>query len=228
MDDERPGSSTACAGCLERDTRIAELERRLAELERKLAEVTRDSQRQTAKFPRRKLIPLSEQKPSGRKAGDDGAFRAIPQKVDRTIRVPCRTCAECRVALVDPQTRDLSQTDIPPVQPVVTKFVVQGGTCPCCGKYRQGRHEEQITDPTPVVQSVLGPQVLGLAADWKHRLGIVYRQISELFDTCFSLQVSPGALSRAEIRFAQRALPTDEWLVEALRKAGVVHADETG
>ena len=47
MDDERPGSSTACAGCLERDTRIAELER-------KLAEVTRDSQRQTAKFPRRK------------------------------------------------------------------------------------------------------------------------------------------------------------------------------
>ena len=228
MDDERPGSLTACAGCLERDARIAELERRLAELERKLAEVTRESQRQTAKFPRRKLIPLAEHKRSGRKPGHEGAFRAIPKKVDRTIRVPCQTCPECRVTLVDPQTRDLSQTDIPPVQPVVTKFVVQGGTCPCCGKYRQGRHEEQITDPTPVVQSVLGPRVLGMAADWKHRLGIVYRKISELFDTCFSLKVRPGTLSRAEIRFAQRALPTYEWLVEALRKAGVVHADETG
>ena len=229
MDDERPGSSTACAGCLERDARIAELERRLAELERKLAEVTRDSQRQTAKFPRRKLIPLAEQKPSGRKPGHDGAFRAIPKQVDRTIRVPCKTCPECRVALVDPQTRDLYQTDIPPVQPVVTKFEVQGGTCPCCGKYRQGRHEEHPPQrTTPVVQSVLGPRVLGMAADWKHRLGIVSRKISELFDTCFSFKVSPGALSRAEIRFAQRALPTYEWLVEALRKAGVVHADETG
>ncbi len=130
--------------------------------------------------------------------------------------------------LVEPQTRELYQTDIPPIVPQVTKFVVHGGTCPCCGKYRQGRHEEQITAPTPVVQSVLGPRVLGLAADWKHRLGLVYRKITELFDTCFSLSVSPGALSRAEIRFAQRALPTYEWLLEALRKAGVVHADETG
>jgi hypothetical protein len=61
MDDERPGSSTACTGCRERDARIAESQRRLAELERrltdserrtteperKLAEVTRDSQRHT-------------------------------------------------------------------------------------------------------------------------------------------------------------------------------------
>lgn len=235
MDDERQVSATECAGCRERDARIAELEGRLAqsegrlaELERKLAEVVRESQRQTAKFPRRKLIPSSEHKPSGRKPGHDGAFRAIPKKVDRMIVVPCKTCPECRVKLVEPQTRDLYQTDIPPVQPVVTKFVVHGGTCPCCGKYRQGRHEEQITDPTPVVTSVLGPRVLGMAADWKHRLGIVYRKISELFGTCFSLKVSPGALSRSEIRFAQRALPTYEWLVEALRKAGVVHADETG
>jgi hypothetical protein len=67
-----------------------------------------------------------------------------------------------------------------------------------------------------------------MAADWKHRLGIVYRKISELFAICFSLSVSPGALSRAEVRFARRALPTYEWLVEALRRAGVVHADETG
>jgi hypothetical protein len=228
MDDVRQESTSGCAGCRERDARIAELERRVAALEGKLAEVVRESQRQTAKFPRRKLIPPGEHKRSGRKPGHDGAFRAIPKKVHRTIHVPCVTCPECRVKLVEPQTRELYQTDIPPIEPQVTKFVVQGGTCPCCGKYRQGRHEEQITDPTPVVTSVLGPRVLGLAADWKHRLGIVYRKISELFGTCFSLKVSPGALSRAEIRFAQRALPTYEWLVEALRQAGVVHADETG
>lgn len=228
MDGERAGTSPECAGCRERDARIAELERRLADLERKLEQVTRESQRQTAKFPRRKLIPREQHKRSGRKPGHDGAFRAIPKTVDRTIDVPCAKCPECRVKLVEPRTRELSQTDIPPITPQVTKFVVHGGTCPCCGKYRQGRHEEQITDPTPVVTNVLGPRVLAMAADWKHRLGIVYRKITELFDTCFSLQVSLGALSRAEIRFARRALPTYEWLIDALRQAGVVHADETG
>jgi hypothetical protein len=56
MDDGWPRTLTACAGCRERDARIAELERQLAdsqrrttELERKLAEVTRNSQRQTVK-----------------------------------------------------------------------------------------------------------------------------------------------------------------------------------
>lgn len=228
MDGERSVTLPDCAGCRERDARIATLERRVAELERKLEQFTRDTQRQTAKFPRRKLIPPDQHKTPGRKPGHEGAFRAIPKIVHRTIPVPCVKCPECRVKLVDPRTRELYQTDIPPIEPQVTKFVVHGGTCPCCGKYRQGRHEEQITDPTPVVQSVLGPRVLGLAADWKHRLGLVYRKISELFGTCFSLSVSPGTLSRAEIRFAQRALPTYEWLIEALRKAGVVHADETG
>jgi hypothetical protein len=56
MDNERPRSSTACAGRRDRDAQIAESQRRLAEserrtteLERKLAEVTRESQRQTVK-----------------------------------------------------------------------------------------------------------------------------------------------------------------------------------
>jgi predicted RNase H-like nuclease (RuvC/YqgF family) len=67
MDDERPGSLTACAGCRERDARIAELERQLAdsqrrttELERKLAEVTRESQRQMVKFPHRGVDRAAE------------------------------------------------------------------------------------------------------------------------------------------------------------------------
>jgi hypothetical protein len=67
MDDGWPRTLTACAGCRERDARIAELERQLAdsqrrttELERKLAEVTRESQRQTVKFPHRSVDHAAE------------------------------------------------------------------------------------------------------------------------------------------------------------------------
>jgi predicted RNase H-like nuclease (RuvC/YqgF family) len=74
MDEGRPRTLSACAGCRERYARIAKLERRLAELERrlaelerrttelerKLAEMTRDSQRQIVKFPHRGVDHATE------------------------------------------------------------------------------------------------------------------------------------------------------------------------
>ena len=79
MYNRRQGTSVARPGCRERDARIAELERRIAELERKLEQLGRDSQRQTARFPRRKVIPLDQHKTPRRKPGHEGAFRAIPK-----------------------------------------------------------------------------------------------------------------------------------------------------
>jgi hypothetical protein len=67
-----------------------------------------------------------------------------------------------------------------------------------------------------------------LAADLKHRLGVSYRKIAELFETAFGLEVSPGGLCQAEARLAQQAEPLYRELVEAIRRCAVVHVDETG
>jgi len=62
----------------------------------------------------------------------------------------------------------------------------------------------------------------------KHRLGVSYAKIAELFDTVFGLQVSPSGLCQSSQRLAQKAEPVYEELVGAIRHCCAVHADETG
>ncbi len=54
----------------------------------------------------------------------------------------------------------------------------------------------------------------------KHRLGVPYRKICDFFSTYCNLTIRPAALVRAEQRLT-------DLLLDALRRAEVVHADET-
>src|SRR5262249_21876809 len=62
----------------------------------------------------------------------------------------------------------------------------------------------------------------------KHRLGVSYRKICDFLATYGGLHVAPATFVRAEQRLADRAQPTYDLLLEALRRSHVVHADETG
>jgi transposase len=85
-----------------------------------------------------------------------------------------------------------------------------------------------ISDATGACANQIGPVALSMAAEMKHRLGVPYRKITDILDTYFNLKVSPGALARAEQRLAKKGEPTFRLLQEALRAAGIAHADETG
>jgi hypothetical protein len=67
-----------------------------------------------------------------------------------------------------------------------------------------------------------------MAAEMKHRLGVSYRKICDFLQTYCGLKACPGAFIRAEKRLADLARPTYDLLLDALRRAQVVHADETG
>src|SRR5947209_2268167 len=228
-----PATRPACPDCRARDATIARLEQQLArqqrpidDLRRQLDEARRTGKRQAAPFRRRAHSP-SPKKP-GRPKGHPPAARPLPDHVDRTIDVPCDVCPDCQVPLVDPVVHPQYQTDLPPVVPIVTRFDVHGGTCPCCRRYHQGRHPERTSDAVGACANQIGPVALTMAAELKHRLGVPYRKITDFFTTYFDLTVSPGTPARAEQRLAARARPTFELLLDALRRCGVVHADETG
>lgn len=74
----------------------------------------------------------------------------------------------------------------------------------------------------------LGPRAKALATDLKHRLGIPYRKIADLFQTAFGLKVSAGGLCQANEWLAERAEPVYGELVEAIRRCAAVNTDETG
>jgi transposase len=238
-----------CRGCRLRDREIARLQQRVAQLEadnrrlerrlallekecrrlrQELAQTRRQTQRQAAPFRRRQL--KKRRKKPGRPKGHPPAQRPVPtpERVDRVVAVPCRCCPDCDVELVEPGQVVQYQTDLPPIVPIVTRFDIETGWCPCCRRRVQGRHPEQTSNATGAAGNTLGPVVLTMAAELKHRLGVPYRKITDFLQTYCDLKVCPATFVRAEQRLADLARPTYDLLIDALRRCNVVHADETG
>jgi transposase len=202
------------------------LRERIATLEEALSEADRAKHRQTSRFPRRHHV-IDPKKP-GSKKGHAPRLRSQPDRVDRVIDVPPGICPHCDIEVAASNVHEQFQIDLPPVVPIVTQFNVQSGYCSCCGKFVQGRHPEQISDAIGAAGVQIGPTILTMAAELKHRLGVPYRKVCDFFENYFDLTIAPATFCRAEQRLADKALPTYNLLIEALRKCGVVHADETG
>jgi transposase len=233
----------ACPGCRIRDREIATLRSENQRLRELLEARQREQQRSANPFRRDEQAadrdsglsaaagPSSESKKRhrpGRPKGHKADLRPTPAQVDRVVHVPLRQCPECHAPLYDEGQIVQYQTDLPPIVPIVTQFNIDTGYCSCCRQYWQGRHPEQTSDGRGVAGNTLGPVVLTMAAELKHRLGVSYRKICDFFQTYCQLKVCPAAFIRAEQRLANLAKPTYQLLLEALRHSNVVHADETG
>jgi len=219
---------TSCAGCQERDRRIVELEDEVAQLRQQLRQGDQEQNRQAHPF-RREHGTTHPKKP-GRRKGHKADLRPVPtpDQIDRIIDVALDKCPMCDVPLYDQDQVVQYQTDLPPILPIITQFNIETGYCPCCRQYWQGRHADQTSDAIGATGNTLGPVVLTMAAELKHRLGVSYRKICDFLGTYCHLHVCPAALIRAEQRLADLAKPTYDLLIEALRQSQVVHADETG
>lgn len=209
-----------------------ELQAQLREAQAKIAALEtelRRGHRQAAPFSRDE--PKQEPKRPGRRPGK-GRFthREMPpeDKIQQTIEVPLESCPYCGGPLIDHATHEQVQIDLPEVQPLITRFRTESGYCPRCGKRVHSRYPDQVSQATGAAGVSVGPRAKALAADLKHRLGIPYRKITDLFQTAFGLEVSAGGLCQANERLAKRTAPVYEELVEAIRRCAAVHADETG
>jgi transposase len=216
-----------CAGCRERDRHIAELNAELDKLRQQLAQDERTHSRQAHPFRRERTA--SQPKKPGRRKGHPADLRPVPtpEQIDRVVDVPLDECPLCQAPLYDQGQVVQYQTDLPPIVPIVTQFNIETGYCSCCRQYWQGRHPDQTSDAIGATGNTLGPVVLTMAAEMKHRLGVSYRKICDFLKTYCQLKVCPAAFIRAEQRLADLARPTYDLLVEALRQSHVVHADET-
>lgn len=223
-----PALRPPCPGCRQRDQRIAQLEAELLRLRQADEQEQRDGRRQAHPFRRDQAT--DQPKKPGRRKGHPADLRPTPppDQIDRVIDVPLSDCPCCHVPLKNRGQVVQIQTDLPPIVPIVTQFNLETGYCPRCGQYHQARHPEQTSDAIGAAGNTLGPVVLTMAAEMKHRLGVSYRKICDFLLTYCQLKVCPAAFIRAEQRLADLAKPTFALLLEALRQSGVVHADETG
>lgn len=226
-----------------------ELRRRLAEVERErdrnlrrceayegevanlkaaLEEAQRAAKRQAAPFARRKR-KKNPRRP-GRKAGHPAANRAAPDRVDADVFVPLKICPVCGEPIEDkedmaPQT----VVDVPPeVKPRVTRYHNQSGYCRRCNVRVRSRHEDQASTATGAAGIQIGPRALALGVDLHYRVGVTFGKVTGVFAVFFGLHLCRATLARAAQRIAKRSEPTYRGLIEIVRSAPVVNADETG
>jgi transposase len=224
-----PPILSRCAGCDQRDRRIAKLEAENQRLRQELEKGQSDGRRQAHPFRRDKGNPDQPKKP-GRRKGHKADLRPVPTpgQIDRVIDVPMPLSPCCHRPVIDRGQVVQLQSDLPPIVPIVTQFNLETGYCQGCGEYCQARHPDQTSQAIGAAGNTLGPVVLTMAAEMKHRLGVSYRKICDFLQTYCQFKVCPAAFVRAEQRLAELAKPTFTLLIEALRKSHVVHADETG
>jgi transposase len=194
-----------------------------------LEDELRRGKRQAAPFSKDR--PKPDPQPPGQKPGHAPAFRAVPppETVTETLRVPLTTCPHCGTAVQKvADNPPIFQTDLPPVRPVVRRFDTQRGFCPHCRKMVRSRHPEQTSTALGAAGAQIGPQAKALAADLKHRLGLSFRKISDLFQAHFGITLTPGAIVQSNERLAERAAPAYADLQRQTRESPAVHVDETG
>jgi transposase len=231
------------APSLSKDQRIAELEQQLSQalatieklqklvelLRVEVEELERAGKRQATPFGRRKLV--EQRKRPGRKAGQGKfAHRAKPsaKEVNETKVARLQGCPECGGKLREIHKHEQFEVDIPPVKPVITRFVNYSGYCGGCQKRVRARHPEQISVADGAAGVVVGPRAKALASNLKHRLVSSYGKVSEVLNDAFDLRVCRSGWCQADRKLAETARPVYEKLVEIVRQCSVVHADETG
>ena len=214
----------------EQERQIASLKRKVDDLEKLIEQLRRRGKRQAAPFS--KGAPSDDPKSPGRKAGDQygqQATRALPERVDERIVVPCpQQCEHCQGKVVLEGEAHQYQIDLPEIRPRTTEFILPHGKCSQCGREVVGRHPRQTSQAFRVGNVQLGPGVIGLAA-WLNKVGgLSYGKIAALFKELAGLSVSRSALCRALLRMSKKLEPLYEELKEKIRSSPVVYPDETG
>ena len=218
--------NSSCPRCAERERQVAGLQARVAELERSLLEAVRATKRQAAPFSRNR--PKKNPQKPGRPDGHAAALRPAPPQITETIDVPLKRCPDCGGPVEDVHTHQQVVTDLPKIEPVTKQYVTHSGYCSRCRRRVRSRHPEQSSDAVGSAGNQIGPTALALSADLKHRLGLSYRKVVELFDRHFGLRLCPAALVRAGQRLARFAEGTYQNLIQVVQASPVVYADETG
>lgn len=197
-------------------------------LNERVEQLEREAHRQVAPFRRKDKDrkPPDQHGPPGRRKGHPPAHRKQPPEVDDHIEVELNGCPHCGEAVFDLRRYEQFIEDIPPVRPRVTRLVTYAGICSRCGEVRS-THPMQVSTATGSAGTHLGSRALALAAWLNKRLGLTMRNTCRVLRDLVGLQVTPGGLSQALERMADKAEYVFEELRQQLRHQSAVYADET-
>jgi hypothetical protein len=165
----------------------------------------------------------------GRKLGHEGSGRRRPETIDQTVTHTLKRCPHCdrKVRPVvgrdqRPRMRVRYVVDIVPNAPEATEHRIGQYWCASCDR----RVEPAVLEALPGSQ--LGIRVIVQSAILHYRFGIPTSKVIEILRSEHGFTVTKGGLHQAWQRLAEFLSEDYEEMVEEIRKAGALHADETG
>lgn len=209
----------------EQQAALEAAEAEVARLRGHLAQRQRADHVQAAPFRRAPEKRKSAPKKAGRPKGHRGSRRRDPEQLDEEVTMPLQGCPHCGGPV----------EDLKPVTQVIEDIQVRvhrlrlhthTGRCACCGMVRS-THPAQVSIAQGAAGVQIGARALGLAAYLNKQLKLTVRSSCSVLQQ-LGLSISPGGLTQALDRMADRLATVFRQLHRELRSSPAVHADETG
>jgi transposase len=178
--------------------------------------------------PQKRSYPKRES--SGRKRGGQrghaGKGRKLkpPEEVHHTIVCKPANCQKCGVNLVgeDPQPMRHQVSELPRVKPEVIEYQLHRLTCQECG------YENRAEWPADMPKGSFGERMQALIGYLGGRFGMSQRDMAEMMETVFHVDISLGSIPAQEQQVSQALEKSVEAAYEYVQQQPAVNLDETG
>jgi transposase len=164
-------------------------------------------------------------RPRGAPGGHPAWSRKEPSRIDREIRIeaPC-VCPHCQseTDISNASHTSYVQEDIV-LKPriVVSRYTCDTAYCPECRRQVANKVEGELAF------SPIGPNAKAAALYLRHEIKMPYRKVTRLMRDLFGFDFTHSSILGFEQRARKNADPLYENLILKMRRANVVHADET-
>ena len=223
----------SCSKCPELELRIQELESQVRDLIAKLGTNSTNSGTPPSANPLNAPKPVKKKKSKRRRGGQPGHPPHLkqllpPDQVTRTERIVPEVCDGCQAKLPreagpgDPVPKRFQTVELPPIVVDVVEYQAHARTCPCCGKVTQA------AIPASIREHSVGPRLTSTLSYFSGCHGVSKRGVEEIAGAVFGVPISLGTVANLEQEVAAALAPAHREAVEAVRKAEVKFADETG
>lgn len=207
-----------------------QLQRRNAELEALVVKDSHNSSRPPSSDPpwskRTRSLRYPSQRHPGGQRGHGGQTLRLTARPDRIVEHRPRQCRGCHAALLSAQVvRHLRQQvwEVVPARLQVTEHRLAVVRCQACGRTTQGEFSGAVRSGVQY-----GPGVKARVLYLQQYQLLPYGRTSEAMRDLFGCRVSAGTVANMVRECASGLVETELQIKRGLRRASVIHADETG
>lgn len=210
---------------------VGKLESEVSRLQERVNKTSRNSSKPPSSDPphlRKVARPeiLANEKKRGAPKQHVGKGRKLKpldqvNRVERSLPSTCRVCG-AELHGVDPQPERHQVSELPMIEPEIVEYQCHTLLCEKCGT--QNRAEW----PADMPRGSFGERLQAMIGYLSGRFGISHRDMTELMETVFKVDICLGSIPAQQLRVSQALKTPVEAVQKHVQNQPVVNVDETG